>query len=165
MISDKRFDNNYIISSNDKGTLYVWTKEKEMKKDIYLYNQKNNNIKKIYFIDYYNYMNEDRFLQSNNENNYYIIVGDEEGFNSFIFISSKNDIDIKNYRRYLNKGENKYAIVYSDNYWAYLIGSDFKDNEIKIFQFDTGLIMSRINLEENYFSLGLNLWNNQYLIF
>ena len=164
MISDKIFDNNFIISSDDKGTLYIWKKEKEMREDIYLNNLEKNNNKKIYFIDSYNYMDKNNFLQSNIKNNYYIIVGDEKGFISFDFIPTKEYVDIKKKNRYQNEGENKYAIIYSDNSLLYLICSDFKSNEIKIFEFETGLIMSRINLGENYLSLGLNLWNNQYLI-
>ena len=95
---------------------------------------------------------------------YYIIIGDEEGYILLDFITKNNVVDIKKYKRFSNKGENKYAIVYSDSSLLFLIGSDFKSNEIKIFSFDSGCICSRINLGENYLSLGLNLWNSQYLI-
>ena len=159
MISDNIFDNNFIISSDDKETLYIWTKEKEIKKDIYLNVSRNNNTKKIYFIDSYNYTNE-----NNNKNNYFIIIGDESGFILFDFIPTKDDVEVKKIKRFSNEGENKYAIAYSDSSLIYLIGSDFKSNEIKIFSFDTGSISTRFNLGENYSSLGLNLWNDQYLI-
>ena len=172
MISDKIFCNNFIISSDDKETLYIWTKEKEIKKNIYLNDSRKNNSITIYFIDSYNYIKKNSSLQSNNENNiqtdyenkYYIIVGDEEGYISFEFISTKDEINIKKNKRYSNRGENKYAIVYSDSTLINLIGSDFKSNEIKIFSFDSGCICGRINLDINYISLGINLWNSQYLI-
>jgi len=161
-----------IISSDEKETLYLWTKEKEIKKDIYLNVSRNNNIKKIYFNDSYNFGNEinssqsskENSIQSNNKNNYYIIIGDEEGFISFDFIPKKDDVEIKKNKRFSHKGENKYAILFSDNSLPYLIGSDFKSNEIIIFSFESGSIDTRFNLGENYLSLGLNLWNNQYLI-
>ena len=159
MISDNIFDNNFIISSDDKETLYIWTKEKEIKKDIYLNVSRNNNTKKIYFIDSYNYMNE-----NNNKNNYFIIIGDESGFILFDFIPTKDDVEVKKIKRFSNEGENKYAIAYSDSSLIYLIGSNFKSNEIIIFSFDSGSISTRFNLGENYSSLGLNLWNDQYLI-
>ena len=162
MISDKIFDNNFIISSNNKETLYIWTKEKIIKKDFNLNDPRNNNIKTIYFIDSYFYVNEN--TQSADENKYYIIIGYEEGFISFSFIPAKDDIDIGYYMSYPNKGENKYAIVYSDNSLAFLIGCDFKSNDILIYQFTTGIKNNKINLGENYLSLGINLWNNQYLI-
>ena len=172
MISDKRFGSNFIISSDDKETLYIWTKEKEIKKNIYLNDSIKNNSITIYFIDSYNYIKKNISLLSNNENNiqtddenkYYIIVGDEEGYISFDFISTKDEINIKKYKRYSNGGENKYAIVYSDSSLINLIGSNFKSNEIKIFSFDSGCTIGRINLGENYLSLGINLWNSQYLI-
>ena len=166
MISDKIFGNNFIFSSDDKETLYIWTKENEIKKNIYLNDSRNNNSNKIYFIDSYNYMNENSSFQPNNDDNnkYYIIIGDGEGYISFDFISTKGDVNIKKYKRYLNKGENKYAIVYSDISLIYLIGCDFKSNEIKIFSFDSACVDTRINLDKNYLSLGLNLWNSQYLI-
>ena len=172
MISDKRFGSNFIISSDDKETLYIWTKEKEIKKNIYLNDSIKNNSITIYFIDSYNYIKKNISLLSNNENNiqtddenkYYIIVGDEEGYISFDFISTKDEINIKKYKRYSNRGENKYAIVYSDSSLINLIGSDFKSHEILIFSFDLGCNFGRINLGENYLSLGINLWNSQYLI-
>ena len=172
MISDKRFGSNFIISSDDKETLYIWTKEKEIKKNIYLNDSIKNNSITIYFIDSYNYIKKNISFLSNNENNiqtddenkYYIIVGDEEGYISFDFISTKDEINIKKYKRYSNGGENKYAIVYSDSSLINLIGSNFKSNEIKIFSFDSGCTIGRINLGENYLSLGINLWNSQYLI-
>ena len=172
MISDKRFGSNFIISSDDKETLYIWTKEKEIKKNIYLNDSIKNNSITIYFIDSYNYIKKNSSLLSNNENNiqtddenkYYIIVGDEDGYISFDFISTKDEINIKKYKRYSNRGENKYAIVYSDSSLINLIGSDFKSHEILIFSFDLGCNFGRINLGENYLSLGINLWNSQYLI-
>jgi len=182
MISDKIFGNNYIISSNNKETIYIWKNKEKFEKNIYLNDSLKDNNNKIYFIDYCIYLNknsvvqsnieneslqsnnENRNLQSDNESNYYIIIGGENGFISFNFISTKDKVDIKKFKSYENHGENKYAIVYSDNSSTYLIGSNFKNSEIKIFDFDSGISYRKIDSGENYLPLGINLWNNQYLI-
>ena len=148
MISDKKYDENYIIITNNER-IRIFNDQCNQKNEITLDNNEN-----VYFIDTFNYFEEYK---------YYIIIGQEKSYTSFEF---NEDGNIKKYRDYKNNsaGENKSAIPYRKDDLIYLIGVDCKSNLINIFNFVTGARDNTIDIGDNYLPLGLEFWNSQYLI-
>jgi hypothetical protein len=148
VISDIKYNENYIITGGYNGNIRILN---EKGKEINYINQQQN----IFFIDFYNHYNLSK---------YYIIIGIESGFSSFEFEpQNNNEIKFLNYKNSIN-GENKSAIIFSKDSETFLIGCDWKNGFISIFNFDVKLKLKEIIIEQNYLSYGLNLWNDEYLI-
>ena len=149
VISDKKYNENYIITSGKSGFIKIFNeKVKEL-------NKINPDCESIFFINYYNHY----YLSK-----YYIVIGKESGFLSFEFHPENNkDIKVSEYKNSI-KGENKSAIIYSKDNETFLIGSDWKNGYITIFNFDVKLKLKEIWFDQDSISYGLNLWNDQYLI-
>ena len=148
MISDKKYDENYIITANNEK-IRIFNDQCNQKHEITLDNNQN-----VYFIDTFNYFEEYK---------YYIVIGQDNGYTSFEFNENGN---IQKHKDYINNcaGKNKSAIPYRKDGNIYLIGVDCENNIINIFNFFTGTIISNIDIGENYLPLGIELWNTQYLI-
>ena len=151
VISDKKYKENYIITSGKSGFIKIFNeKGKELNKI-----KINPESESIFFINYYNHY----YLSK-----YYIVIGTESGFLSFEFYPENNkDIKVSEYKNSI-KGENKSAIIYSKDNETFLIGSDWKNGYITIFNFDVKLKLKEIRFDQDSLSYGLNLWNDQYLI-
>ena len=148
VISDIKYNENYIITGGYNGNIRILN---EKGKEINYINQQQN----IFFIDFYNHYDLSK---------YYIIIGIESGFSSFEFEpQNNNEIKFLNYKNSIN-GENKSAIIFSKDSETFLIGCDWKNGFISIFNFDVRLKLKEIIIEQNYLSYGLNLWNDEYLI-
>jgi hypothetical protein len=151
VISDKKYKENYIITSRKSGFIKIFNeKGKELNKI-----KINPESESIFFINYYNHYDLSK---------YYIVIGTESGFLSLEFYPENNkDIKVSEYKNSI-KGENKSAIIYSKDNETFLIGSDWKNGYITIFNFDVKLKLKEIRFDQDSLSYGLNLWNDQYLI-
>ena len=150
MISDKNYKENYIISCANKEKIKIWNEKKKLIREIERPNNTN-----IYFIDIYNHYEI---------NEYFIIIGEEDNFISYYFDEKKSNPKFQEYKTGPT-GENSSAIIYeNDDNIINLISCNSKSQEIKIFLFETGDKQSEFSIGNDCLSLGLNLWNNQYLI-